>query len=140
MFDVPGIVSEVEVNSERASLNASGCTEFMFRAIAGLDDTLKRNLEECTPRNKQSKLKRIIDYLDRYKYHFRNGELTIDDATNFVAKLIELTSLTEQLWLRAIDEGSTKKDNPSGVSLKYDIAIIEPDRGFYWHTVNSVRQ
>ena len=73
MFYVPGIVSEVEVNSECASLNASGCTEFMFRAIAGLDDTLKRDLEECTPRNKQSKLKRIIDNLDRYKYHFRNG-------------------------------------------------------------------
>jgi len=63
------------------------------------------------------------------------GRLSLEKATDIVASMIEITKLLQEDFHKICPDQTI--NNPISVGGEIDIAVIEPQRGFYMHTIKS---
>ena len=114
----PGAIEEI-----KGSIICSGQSHILERVITGLDPILRHKL--LTEYNVQK------EYLERatqvFNYNFLPEKLTLEKATDFVAKIIQLTHLIGEVAKRDFDKEYLGEINP--ISYTLDIAKIEPGEG-----------
>lgn len=133
---IPGNLQEMRRPNSDYGFTWTGDTHLTHRILFGVDpdlDPQKLSLRHLIPTN---------DVLGEIHYRLQYDRMTIDDATDLAAKLIQLTGLLQRISIRALDEKilGMPNDGSSSTGGPIDIAVIDPNKGFYWHTVRGLKQ
>ena len=143
---VPGSVEDGMDSSDGLGWILQGNTELAHRMKFGFSSALdSSSLALSSTKSESSTIRSGNEVIDLLDYRIRWDTISLEDATDLVAKIIELTALMgkiaeSKLHKEKLNREGLPDDLPFGVGGPLNIAIIDPQKGFYWHIKKGVRQ
>lgn len=134
LVQVPGGVIPLANARPNCGFSWTGDTHIMTRIIDGVDPDIDLSHINKVKDSNDGRVK----LLEHYRLFMNWDKFDLEIATDFVAKMIGITGLVQNIAMRGVDFVRLGNFRPGVYGL--DIAIIDPVKGFYWHTVKGVRQ